>query len=54
MKQKIENVLWVLYKYFNEQLFDMLLKSNGITYYVADIIKEKDFSIFCRDFYGID
>lgn len=45
MKPKIENVLWVLYKYFDEQLFDELLKSKGIAYYVSDIIKEKDIQI---------
>lgn len=42
MKQKIENALWILYKYFDEQLFDELSKSEGIPYYIANLIKEKD------------
>jgi len=44
LKTKIENILWILYRNFNNTIFDILLKSDGISSYICDLLKEEDVS----------
>jgi len=45
LKIKIENILWVLYRNFNNIIFDTLLKSDGISSYIFDLLKDKEKNI---------